>query len=127
MRTWYRGDHISKIASKAISTLAFLRRNLKECSSKVKEIAYFSMVRSLLEYSCPDKMQRAAARFVTNNYQRKSSVTTLIQDLVWTDLQTRRKNFMLTSLYTILDGLIAVPVSDLLTPADERTCGGHKQ
>ena len=94
------------------------------------------MVRSLLEYSCLvwdpyrqgdidklNKIRRAAARFVTNNYQRKSSVTALIQYLGWTDLQTRRK----TSLYKILNGLIAVPVSDLLTPADERTCGGHKK
>ena len=91
------------------------------------------MVRSLLEYSYPvwdpyrqgdidklNKIQRAAARFVTNNYQRKSSVTAL-------DLQTRRKNFRLTSLYKIFNGLIAVPVSDLLTPADERTRGGHKK
>ena len=134
------GDHISKIASKANSTLGFLRRNLKGCPSKLKEIAYFSMVRSLLEYSCPvwdpyrqgdidklNKIQRAAARFVTNNYQRKSSVTALIKDLGWTDLQTRRKNFRLTSRYKILSGLIAVPVSDLLTPADERTRGGHKK
>ena len=133
------GDHISKIASKANSTLGFLRRNLKGCPSKLKEIAYFSMVRSL-EYSCPvwdpyrqgdidklNKIQRAAARFVTNNYQRKSSVTALVQDLGWTDLQTRRKNFRLTSLYKILNGLIAVPVSDLLTPADERTRGGYKK
>ena len=62
--------------------------------------------------SCIDKLnkiQRAATRFVTNNYQRKSSVTALIQDLGWTDLQTRRKNFRLTSLYKILNGLIAVP------------------
>ena len=35
------GDHITKIASKANSTLGFLRRNLKECPSKFKEIAYF--------------------------------------------------------------------------------------
>ena len=41
------GDHISKIASKANSTLGFLRRNLKGCPSKLKEIAYFLMVRSL--------------------------------------------------------------------------------
>ena len=72
------GDHIFKIASKANSTLGFLRRNLKGFPSKLKEIAYFSMVRSLLEYSCPvwdpyrqgdidklNKIQRAAARFVT--------------------------------------------------------------
>ena len=47
------GDHISKIGSKADSTLGFLGRNLKGCPSKLKEIAYFSMVRSLLEYSSP--------------------------------------------------------------------------
>ena len=84
------------------------------------------MVRSRLEYSCPlcdqyrqgdvDKLKR----FLTNNYQRKSSVTALIQDLGLADLQTERQNFRLTSQYTISNGLIAVPVSDLLTPADER-------
>ena len=135
------GDHISKIASKANSTLGFLRRNLKGCPSKLKEIANFSMVRSLLEYSCSvwdpyrqgdidklNKIQRAAARFVTNNYQRKSSVTALIKVLGWTDLQTRRKNLIrLTSLYKILNGIIIVPVSDLLTPADKRTCGVNKK
>ena len=35
------GDHISKIASKANSTLRFLSINLKTCPSKLKEIAYF--------------------------------------------------------------------------------------
>ena len=94
MRTRNGGECISKIASKANSTLGFLRKNLKGYPSKLKEIAYFLMVRSLLEYSCPvrdpyrqggidklNKIQRAAARFVTNNYQRKSRVTALIQDL----------------------------------------------
>ena len=134
------GDHISKIASKANSTLDFLRRNLKGCPSKLKEIAYFSMVPSLLKYSCSvwdpyrqgdidklNKIQRAAAHFVTNNYQRKSSVTALIKDLGWTDLQTRRKNFKLTSLYKISNILIAEPFSDLLIPTDERTLGGNKK
>ena len=143
MRTWNGGGgggQISKIASKLNSTLGFLRRNLKGCPSKLRDIAYFSMVLSLLEYSCPvwdpyrqgdvdklNKIQRAAARFVGNNYQCKSSVTASIQDPGWTDLQTRRKNFRLTSLYTILNELITVPVSDLLTPANEKTRGGHKQ
>ena len=40
-----------------------------------------------------NKIQRAAARFVTNNYQRKSSVTALIQDLGWTHLQTHQNRF----------------------------------
>ena len=30
-------------------------------------------------------------------------------------------------MYKVLNGLIAVPVSDLLTPADERARGGHKK
>ena len=100
------------------------------------------MVRSLLEYSCPvwdpyrqgeidklNKIPRAAARFVTNNYQRKSSVTALIQDLGWTDLQTRRKNFRLTSLYKILNGLIAVPVNHraLLYPGSIVISGLYKR
>ena len=60
------------------------------------------MVRSLLENYCPvwvpyrqgdidklNKFQRAAARFVTTtSYQRKSSVTALIKDLGWTEIQT---------------------------------------
>ena len=70
-----------------------------------------------------NKIQRAAVRSVTNNCQRISSVTALIQDLGWHDLQTKRKYFRLTSLYTILNGLIAVPVSALLTPTDEKSRG----
>ena len=86
-------DHISKIARKANSTLGFLRRNLKECPSKLKEI-----VRSLLENSCPvwdpyrqgdidklNKTQRAAARFVTNqikSYLFKIVFLRTIQTLV---------------------------------------------
>ena len=36
---------------KADSTLGFLRRNLKACPPKLRETAYFSLVRSSLEYS----------------------------------------------------------------------------
>ena len=43
--------HINRITSKAISTLGFLRRNLKACPPKLRETAYFSQVRSSLEYS----------------------------------------------------------------------------
>ena len=43
--------HINKITSKANSTLGFLRRNLKACPPKLRETAYFSLVRSSLEYS----------------------------------------------------------------------------
>ena len=90
---------------KANSTLGFLRKNLKACPPKLRETAYFSLVRSSLEYSSAvwdpfrqkainklEKNQRAGARFVTQNYRQTASVTSLIQNLGWTDLKTRRKN-----------------------------------
>ena len=43
--------HINEITSKANFTLGFLRRSLKACPPKLRETAYFSLVRSSLEYS----------------------------------------------------------------------------
>ena len=104
--------HINKITSKANSTLGFLRRNLKACPPKLRETAYFSLVRSSLEYSSAvwdpfrqkdidklEKNQRSAARFVTQNYRQTASVTSLIQNLGWTDLKTRRNNSRLVSMF----------------------------
>ena len=107
--------HINRITSEANSTLGFLRRNLKACPPKLRETAYFSLVRSSLEYSSAvwdpfrqkdidklEKIQRSAARFVTQNYRQTASVTSLIQNLGWTDLKTRRKNSRLVSMFKIL-------------------------
>ena len=40
------GDHISKIASKANSTLGFLRRNLKGCPSKLEEMSCMESIQA---------------------------------------------------------------------------------
>ena len=125
--------HINKITSKANSTLGFLRRNLKACPPKLREIAYFSLVRSSLEYFRQkyidklEKIQRSAARFVTQNYRQTVSVTSLIQNLGWTDLKTRRKNSRLVGMFKILNELVEIPINDRLIPADGRTRGGHNQ
>ena len=42
---------IDGIVTKANQTLAFLRRNLKICSTKTKDFAYKLPVRPLLEYA----------------------------------------------------------------------------
>ena len=43
-------SHIRNVCSKANRTLGFLRRNLFSCPKDVKEAAYKSMVRPILEY-----------------------------------------------------------------------------
>ena len=55
--------HINAITTKANSKLSFLRRNLKGCPEKLRETAYFALVRSFLpkiQHHClepPPKVQ----------------------------------------------------------------------
>ena len=132
--------HINKITSKANSTLGFLRRNLKACPPKLRETAYSSLVRSSLEYSSAvwdpfrqkyidklEKNQRSTASFVTQNYRQAASVTSHFQNLGWTDLKTRRKNYWLVSMFKILNELVEIPFNDRWIPADRKPRGGHNQ
>ena len=52
-------------------------------------------------------------------------MTSLILNLDWTDLKTRRKNSKLVSMSKILNELVEIPINDRLIPADRRTHGGH--
>ena len=130
--------HIANITKKANSNLAFLRRNLKDAPPKVKETAYLSLVRSLLEYSCTvwdphlrkdtdaiEMVQRRAARMVRNDYQYDSSVTEMLSILGWDTLSDRRRDAKLTLLYKIINHLAEVPTEDILVPADPRTRANH--
>ena len=42
--------HIATMTNKANSKLSFLRRNLKGCPEKLKQTAFFSLIRSFMEY-----------------------------------------------------------------------------
>ena len=44
-------SHINKISNKANSVLGFIKRNLKHANRDLKELAYSSPVKSILEYS----------------------------------------------------------------------------
>ena len=50
-RLWNGRPTLTKLLLKGNSTLGFLRKNLKACPPKLWETAYFSLVRSSLEYS----------------------------------------------------------------------------
>ena len=118
-------SQINKTCSKANSTLGFIRRNLKHCNKKFKETAYISLVRSVLDYSSTvwdpylnkdidriENIQRRGARFVHNDFQRTSSVTSMMNELGWKPLAQRRREQRLTLLFKIINGLVAIPATD---------------
>ena len=84
-------NHIDRISKKANSMLWFLRRNLRSCKEDTKANAYFTMVRSNLEYCSSvwsphhkdqvhkvEMVQRRAARFTTNSNRNTSSVSSML-------------------------------------------------
>ena len=96
------GPHIQSVVKKANQKLGFIRRNLRGAPLQTKQTAYFSLVRSGMEYAAPiwdphqigdtkslQYVQRQAARWVKSNYERKPGVVTrLLSELEWPPLQT---------------------------------------
>ena len=118
--TWR--EHINVLSRKANSTLAFLRRNLRPCSSYTKAKSYLCYVRPIIEYSSIiwdpyikedihklEMVQRRAARFVYNNHHPTDSVTNMLQSLHWLTLEIRRKFLKLILMYKILKSHIHIP------------------
>ena len=120
--SWYHGNWwivmvfpCSVYYSKANSTLGFLRRNLWRCPAKLKESAYISLVLSTLEYAASvwdphlakdinklENIQRRSARFVKGDYCTASSVTQMLLELGWQDLESRRRDLRLALLYKVV-------------------------
>ena len=132
-------NHISRITKKSNSMLGFLRRNLRQASEETKAKAYFTMVRSNLDYCCTiwnphqrdqkaqiEMVQRRAARFVTSRYRNTSSVTDMLDYLGWESHETRRSKLQLIVLYKIVHGLIDIPPDDYSIQGDSRTRAAHK-
>ncbi len=131
------GEHINKSVKKANSTLGFIRRNLRQCPRDLKELAYNSLVRSILEYACVvwdphlakdtkhlEAVQRRAARFVCRDYERYSSVSAMLKTLGWISLQARRRHARLTMMHKIMHHRVAVDATHLV-PAPGRTRASH--
>ena len=116
--------HIHNITKKANSVRAFLQRNLSNCPRPVKEQAYKTYVRPILEYASTvwdphtkeltsqlEMVQRRAARFVTADYRRRHSVTLMLNQLQWQTLLQRRTHSKVTMLYRIHHQLVAIPAT----------------
>ena len=100
----------------------------------MKEAAYKSMVRPILEYGSTvwdphcnglndelENVQKLAARFVTRNYGYE---TGSLEELKWETLQKRRKNNRLILLYKGLKGKARIPTDDLI-PKNRRCRNQH--
>ena len=123
--TW--NSHIDRITGSANRTLGFVRRNIKTRMSKVRETAYNTLVRPQLEYASAvwdphnknrisqiEQVERRAARWTVSNFDRKASVTEIVQDLGWRTLDQRRADARLCFFFKILHGLVAVPLPDYI-------------
>ena len=117
----------------------FLRKNLKIPAISLKESAYKTFVRPILEYACTvwdphtqdnitklEAVQRRAARFVVNRYHNTSSVTDMLNQLQWPSLQHRRKVARLVMLRKIINNE-AVVNKDCIKTAPFRQRRKHSQ
>ena len=106
--TW--NSHIDRITGKANGTLGYIRRNIKTKNRKVRETAYNTLVSPQLEFAAPvwdpnnkdkrlqlEKIQRRAARWTVNNFDNRSSVTAMLDQLCWRSLEQRRADARLAS------------------------------
>ena len=131
-------NHIDRISKKAYSMLGFLRRNRRSCKEDTKANAYFTMVRSNLEYCSSvwnphhkdqvhkvEMVQRKATRFTTKRYRNTSSVSSMLDHLQWESLESRRSKIQLTLLYKVVNDLVDIPSSAYLTPSTSKTRSSH--
>ena len=126
-------SHIDSISKKASKTLGFIRHNLKIGNKKTKETAYKALVRPLLEYAAPvwdpytaneiealEKIQRRAARWVTNRHRQTSCVDSILEQLDWPPLHQHRKKARLEMFYKFHHGLISINSKYLPKPSKSR-------
>ena len=115
--------HINNITSTANKTLGFVKRNVVTKNKDIKTMAYNSLVRPQVEYASVvwspytkdninkiEKVQRRAARWVTNDYSSYSCVTDMLSNLGWRSLENRRTDTRLAMFYKIVYGLVAIPL-----------------
>ena len=115
--------HISNITTCANRTLGFVKRNVLTKNEEIKTMAYNTLVRSQLAYASAvwspyinenigkiEKIQRRAARRVSNDYSTYSSVTDMLSSLGWRSLENWRIDARLTMFYKIVYSLVAIPL-----------------
>ena len=119
--TW--NDHIQNTVTSANKTMGFLRRNIRTKDPGIREVAYKTLVRPILEYSSPvwspytksnihriEMVQRRVARWTLGRFSPYDSVWSMLGELGWRSLEDRRTDARLCLFYKIVHGLVAVPL-----------------
>ena len=132
--------HIARTVSKANSMLGFIRRNLRSAKVETKTNAYKTIVRPHLEYCCTvwdphhqdniqkvEMVQRRAARYVSNRYHNTSSVTSMLDDLGWETLQSRRTKARLKMFFKIENHLVDLKMEDFAERGSSTTRANHSR
>ena len=75
-----------------------------------------------------EKVQRRAAKYVTNNYTDRSpgTVTSMLEYLKWTSLEHRRQQIHLGMLYKINNGLVDIDPESFFRHSDPRARGSQR-
>ena len=113
-------NHIQNITTSASRSLGFLRRNIRSQNPALREMAYKTLVRPIVEYSSVwsphtdqninklEMIQCRAAHWTLHNYSTYASVTEMLQSLSWRSLEQRRSDSRLCLFYKIIYGLVAI-------------------
>ena len=128
--------HVDATVKKANSARAFLARNIPRCCRKVKQMTYATYIRPTVEYASPvwdphtkrntnkiEMVQRRCARYVTGNFDRTSSVTSLLKCLSWPTLEEKRRQYRLAVMYRILHNQEDIHWQSFLTKTSSCTMG----
>ena len=74
-----------------------------------------------------EMVQRRAAPYVCNNYNREASVSTMIKHLLWRSLQQRRTDIRLVMFDKTLHGIIALDLFPQLIPVVKSSRHAHSE
>ena len=120
--------------------LNFIQRNFHSCSKTVKENLYKTIVQPHLEYANAawnpgtkknkgslQKVQRRAARFVQGDFNPRSSVTKMLNELKWDSIESRRQSQRLVTFHKILHGEIDIPPDNYVQSKPQRSRRGHEK
>ena len=74
-----------------------------------------------------EQVQRSSARFVTGKFDRHASVTSMLRDLQWPSLQSRRQLSRLSMLYRIRFNMVDINWRQYLTESTSCTRGHNSR